>query len=57
MMNKERAKDIIMAYACCSFTTDCNNLCPWNETSDCTNTTIDEEEIVEAMNILRNKEM
>ena len=60
-MTKERAMEIIMAHACCSFVTTKNNLCekcPWNETKDCdaennSYTRIDENAIIEVMNVLR----
>lgn len=57
-MTKQRAEEILLAYACCSFTTTNNKLCqkcPWNETDDCENTTIDERLISEAVNILREE--
>ena len=54
-MNKQRAKEIAMAHACCSFTKVENKLCllcPWNRTNDCKNTLIDEEVIIKAMETL-----
>ena len=35
-MNKKRAKEILIANACC--TLDKCNICPWRNTDDCTNT-------------------
>lgn len=55
-MNKKRAKEIILAHACCSFATRENKLCmmcPWNNTEDCDETIINEEVIIEAINTLK----
>lgn len=62
-MDKERAKEILMAHACCSFATTNNELCkkcPWNNTNDCdiedgVYTKIDEKVIIEAMRVLRGE--
>lgn len=54
-MNKQRAKEIVMTHACCSFTNTGNKLCllcPWNRTNDCKNTLIDEETVIKAMEAL-----
>lgn len=51
-MDKQRAKEIILAHACCSFATRENKLCimcPWNNTEDCDETIINEKAIVEAI--------
>lgn len=58
-MDKQRARDILKAHACCSFTNMSNNLCmfcPWNGTEDCDKTVINEEVIIKAMNTLRGVE-
>ena len=58
-MDKQRARDILKAYACCSFTNIENKLCmlcPWNNTEDCENTAINEEVIIKAMNTLKGIE-
>ena len=57
-MNKDRAIQILMAHACCSFTTEENKLCvkcPWNETKDCEETVINEAVIIETMSVLRGE--
>lgn len=51
-MNKKRAKEIILAHACCSFTNIENKLCekcPWNNKEDCEKTMIDVKLITEAI--------
>lgn len=58
-MDKQRARDILKAHACCSFTNIENKLCmlcPWNDTEDCDNTAINEEVIIKAMNTLKGIE-
>ena len=58
-MDKQRARDILKAHACCSFTNIENKLCmlcPWNDTEDCDNTAINEEVIIEAINTLKGIE-
>ena len=58
-MDKQRARDILKAHACCSFTNIKNKLCilcPWNDTEDCDNTAINEEVIIKAMNTLKGIE-
>lgn len=55
-MNKQRAREILLTHACCSFTNIKNNLCamcPWNKTEDCEKTQITEELIIEAINTLK----
>ena len=55
-MDKQRARDILKAHACCSFANIENGLCmmcPWNNTYDCEFTTINEETIIKAMKILK----
>ena len=49
-MNKKRAKEILIANACC--TLDKCNICPWRNTDDCTNTSFLNviEEAIYAMN-------
>lgn len=49
-MNKKRAKEILIANACC--TLDKCNICPWRNTDDCTNTSFLDvlEEAIYAMN-------
>lgn len=58
-MDKQRARDILKAHACCSFTNIENKLCmlcPWNDTEDCESTVINEEVIIKAMNTLKGIE-
>ena len=58
-MDKKRAKEIILAHACCSFATRENKLCimcPWNNTEDCDETIINEKVIIEAINTLKGIE-
>lgn len=58
-MDKQRARDILKAHACCAFTNMENKLCllcPWNDTEDCENTVINEEVIINAMNTLKGIE-
>ena len=58
-MDKQRARDILKAHACCSFANIENNLCqlcPWNNTDDCKNTGINEKIIIETMNTLKGIE-
>lgn len=55
-MDKQRARDILLAHSCCSFTNIENGLCmmcPWSNTYDCEFTTINEETIIKAMKILK----
>ena len=49
-MNKKRAKEVLIANACC--TLDKCNICPWKNTDDCTNTSFLNviEEAIYAMN-------
>ena len=49
-MNNKRAKQILIANACC--TLDKCNICPWKNTDDCTNTSFLDvlEEAIYAMN-------
>ena len=58
-MDKQRARDILKAHACCSFTNIENKLCmmcPWGNTDDCYKTPINEETIIKAMNALKGTE-
>ena len=58
-MDKQRARDILLAHSCCSFTNIKNGLCmmcPWCDTEDCKNATINEEIIIEAINTLKGIE-
>lgn len=58
-MDKQKARDILKAHACCSFTNIENKLCmfcPWNDTEDCESTVINEEVIIKAMNTLKGIE-
>jgi len=50
-MNKKRAKEILLAHACCSI--GLCDLCPWNNTYDCENTIFSEEQIMKAICICR----
>lgn len=53
-MDKQRAKEIIMAHSCCSFSNGENKLCmlcPYNKI-DCVDIRLDEEVIIEAMKVL-----
>lgn len=55
-MDKQRAREILMVHACCSFTNIENKLCmmcPWNNTEDCDNTVMNEELVVKAINTLK----
>ena len=55
-MDKQRARDILQAHACCSFVNTENKLCmlcPLNSTHDCANTVINEEVIIKAMKIMK----
>ena len=55
-MDKQRARDILLAHSCCSFANIKNGLCmmcPWNNTYDCEFTTINDETIIKAMKILK----
>ena len=55
-MDKQRARDILKAHACCTFANMENNLCmscPWSNTDDCDNTRINEELITKAINTLK----
>lgn len=55
-MDKQRARDILLAHSCCSFANIENGLCmmcPWNNTYDCEFTTINEDMIIEAINTLK----
>ena len=58
-MDKQRAKEILIVHACCSFATRENKLCmmcPWVDTEDCDETIINEEVIIEAINTLKGIE-
>ena len=55
-MDKQRARDILLAHSCCSFTNIKNGLCmmcPWCDTEDCEKTKINEDMIIEAINTLK----
>lgn len=54
-MDKEKAKETLLAYACCSFSSTKNKLCekcPWYEKNECSINVFNEETIVEAVNVL-----
>lgn len=58
-MDKQRAKEIVLAHSCCSYSTEENKLCmmcPWVDTEDCDETIINEKVIIEAINTLRGIE-
>lgn len=55
-MDKQRARDVLKAHACCSFASIENKLCmlcPWNDTKDCESTVINEKVIIKAINTLK----
>ena len=49
-VNREEALNIIIAYACCTFPSNCDK-CPWNGTNDCKSTNFSEV-LDEAINVI-----
>lgn len=59
-MDKKRAKQILTVHACCTTASVRNYMClmcPWHNTKDCEETAINEEIIIEAIKVLRGKNM
>ncbi len=54
-MNKKRAKEVLLAYTCCSF--NWCYMCPWNGTYDCENTKFSEKRIRKAVRMLGGNDM
>lgn len=55
MITKKKAREILLAHACCSFTNTSNNLCiecPWNRKKNCDLSVINEDVIIEAIRTL-----
>lgn len=45
-MDKRTARDVILAYTCCSFSNNDNNLCnvcPWSNSGKCNDMVLDEK--------------
>lgn len=55
-MDKKRAKEILLAHACCSLSNSCDD-CPWNNMYDCEITKFDEETIKKAIKIVKGSNM
>lgn len=52
-MNEKKAREILLAYACCTIGGSCDD-CPWNNTYDCANTAFTTI-VEEAINVLKEK--
>lgn len=55
-MDKRTARDVILAYTCCSFSNNDNNLCnvcPWSNSGKCNDMVLDEKTIVEAVHVVK----
>ncbi len=56
-MNKKRAKEILLAHACCSCSANMCSMCPWNATYDCEHTKFSVKRIRKAVRMLGGNDM